>query len=126
MPFTPTHVLAVGPIAAILPRLPLSALAIGSMIPDLPLFLSFAPSYAVTHSLTGVVIACLPLGALVFLLFQYLLKVPMVALLPPPFTGANVVLLLPLHRTLALVLGACGSCHIDWESHAYRVGCLYA
>jgi hypothetical protein len=41
MLFTPTHVLAVVPIAAIIPRLLLSALAIGSMI----VLLTYALAY---------------------------------------------------------------------------------
>ena len=83
MPFTPTHVLAITPIAAVSRwRLSFSALAIGSMIPDLPLFVPLAPSYATTHSLPGLITACLPLGALGFVAFQAVLKRPLIALLP--------------------------------------------
>ena len=50
MPFTPTHVLAILPIAALKrPALPFSALVIGSMIPDLPLFVPLSPDYGTTH-----------------------------------------------------------------------------
>lgn len=58
MPFTPSHIAAVLPLL----RRPVTrmayvpaALAIGSMIPDLPLFIPQWPSYAFTHSLAGIV-----------------------------------------------------------------------
>ncbi|MEV0270815.1 DUF4184 family protein [Hamadaea sp. NPDC050747] len=58
MPFTPSHIAAVLPLL----RRPVTrvayvpaALAIGSMIPDLPLFLPQWPSYAFTHSPAGIV-----------------------------------------------------------------------
>lgn len=54
MPFTPTHVLAILPVAAVKRfPLPFSALVIGSMIPDLPLFLPWSPGYDQTHSVAG-------------------------------------------------------------------------
>lgn len=81
MPFTPTHVLAAVPLARWLQKLPFSALAIGCMIPDLPLFVP-AVKYMQTHNLSGMLAFCLPLGLAVFMLYECLLKVPLVALLP--------------------------------------------
>ena len=97
MPFTPTHIAAILPIAAIRRReLPFSALAIGAMLPDLPLFLPRISRYAVDlhdssfastwlraaydilfqvnyyqmHSIPGLLTICLPLGMACFLCFQ--------------------------------------------------------
>ena len=63
MPFTPTHTLAVIPIWSWCPgAYSRSALVIGCMIPDLPVLLPINVSYTTTHSLPGVVVACVPLG----------------------------------------------------------------
>src|SRR3954471_14155787 len=124
MPFTPTHVLAILPIAAIkrLP-LPFSALVIGSMIPDLPLFSPLPPGYGVTHSATGLATACLPPGLACFLLFQLVMKRPLFALLPAALRRrcATLVPRRPaLHpgsiawASLAVVIGA--STHVFWDS----------
>lgn len=53
MPFTLSHPVAVLPLRGL--GLPVTALVIGSMVPDLPLFLGWPRGYAVTHSLAGVV-----------------------------------------------------------------------
>jgi hypothetical protein len=132
MPFTPTHVLAILPIAAIKRSpLPFSALVIGSMIPDLPLFVPLAPDYDTTHSVRGVLIACLPLGLACFLLFQLLMKQPLFALLPTAIQSRCVSLstkrveLTPKAlgcASLAVVIGA--STHLLWDSftHSGRWG----
>ncbi len=79
MPFTPTHALAVLPVSR---WLPLSALVVGSMIPDLPLYFDFGVSYDHMHSFTGLVTACVPLGVLAWVLFHLLVKRPVVELCP--------------------------------------------
>jgi hypothetical protein len=128
MPFTPTHVLAITPIAAASRGwLPFSALAIGSMIPDLPLFIPIAPEYSTTHSLPGVFTACLPLGLLGFVAFQAMMKRPLIALLPaavrcrcatiagpscePPVQAA-------VRAALAVTVGA--ATHVVWDSFTHR------
>ena len=83
MPFTPTHVAAIIPVAFLGRRwFPFSALAIGAMVPDLPLYLPGALDYQVTHSPAGLVAICLPVGILCFLCFHplghfysYLIKI---------------------------------------------------
>lgn len=82
MPFTPTHIFAVIPAAKRFRQLPFSALVIGSLIPDLPLFIPFSPNYQITHSWVGLFSACLPLGLLVYYGFQGIIKIPIVTLLP--------------------------------------------
>lgn len=128
MPFTPTHVLAILPVAAIKRQpLPFSALVIGSMIPDLPLFLPWSPGYGATHSAPGLVTACLPLGLACFLLFQLAIKRPLFAMLPAAVQSRCVSLMVPrlalrpgliAWACLAVVVGA--STHVFWDSFTHR------
>jgi Domain of unknown function (DUF4184) len=128
MPFTPTHVLAILPIAAITRlSLPFSALAIGSMIPDFPLFVPLSPDYDTTHSVPGVLTTCLPLGLACFLVFQLMMKRPLFALLPAAIQRRCLS-----HATrcvepdpkffacasLAVVVGA--FTHLFWDSFTHR------
>ena len=127
MPFTPTHVAAILPVAAIAGRaLPFSALVIGSMIPDLPLFVPSPLTYATTHSATGVFTACLPLGMASFLAFQVLMKRPLFALLPDGIRSRCAPLsascIEPTFRffasaSLAIAIGAIT--HVFWDSFTH-------
>ena len=81
MPFTPTHILAVLPLAPLYRWLPFPALAIGAMIPDIALFYPVV-DYAQTHSPQGVFTTCVPLGVAILILFETLVRRPLVALLP--------------------------------------------
>src|SRR4051812_26449540 len=67
MPFTPAHAAAALPFGRVR-ALPLDALVVGTMVPDLPLFVSFAPNYAFTHSLVLALPVCLPWGIGLWLL----------------------------------------------------------
>jgi membrane-bound metal-dependent hydrolase YbcI (DUF457 family) len=69
MPFTPTHALAVVPLARVGWLVP-SGLVIGSMVPDLPMFLPGTPSYSTTHAWPSGGLACLPYGLILFVLFR--------------------------------------------------------
>lgn len=77
MPFTASHAAAVIPFA----RLPLStsALVIGSMVPDLPLFAPAVARYGHTHSLVGILTADALLGAGAFVVWHCLLAPPLLA-----------------------------------------------
>lgn len=88
MPFTPTHVAAAIPIAWMCHwRVPLTAIAIGSMVPDLPSFLPGLLNYHVTHSLRGILTHCMPIGLVLYYLFHGVLKHPLGALLPDSITA---------------------------------------
>lgn len=81
MPFTPTHILAVVPIALLFGRLPFSALAIGAVVPDLPLFFPIG-SYALSHSLYGALYYCLPMGLVIYFYISFLGEKFFIACLP--------------------------------------------
>ncbi|MEV4086855.1 DUF4184 family protein, partial [Nonomuraea fuscirosea] len=95
MPFTPSH------IAAVLPLIASSrlrrivdpwALAMGAMVPDLPIFLPFLPDYTDWHSWLGVVTID-PLAVLILLPFFHLvLRDPLISLLPPALAGRAALL----------------------------------
>ena len=127
MPFTPAHILAIVPIVAIRRSpLPLSALVIGSMIPDLPLFVAFAPDYGDTHSVGGLFTACLPLGLAAILAFQLVMKRPLFLLLPAVIQrrcgdasasclrGPRTV----IYAAIAVVIGA--ATHVFWDSFTHE------
>ncbi len=84
MPFTFAHPAAVFPVYRALQRhAVLSALIIGSMVPDFQYFLPFDVDRGESHSLAGIAWFCLPVGMALYLVFHLLLKLPIVALLPP-------------------------------------------
>jgi hypothetical protein len=130
MPFTPSHIVAILPLVWWTRLFPVSALAIGSMIPDLPLFFPVV-SYWQTHDPTLVFKICLPLGVAAFVLFQVLLKAPLISLCPEfvqdrikPYTstGLQISWRYWLCVVAAIVIGAYS--HIFWDSftHADRWG----
>ena len=83
MPFTLSHVIAIVPVAVVTERkLPFSALVIGSMIPDFPMFVPLSPAYDTTHSISGLLTADLPLGLACFFCFQWIMKRPLFFILP--------------------------------------------
>ncbi|MCA9222582.1 MAG: DUF4184 family protein, partial [Planctomycetales bacterium] len=84
VPFTPTHIVAILPLWPLRRWLPFAGLAIGAMVPDIALFFPVV-DYAQTHSPLGVFITCLPIGVAIFLLFDTVMRSPLVALLPTWF-----------------------------------------
>jgi hypothetical protein len=83
MAFTLSHAAAVLPFSRPLARWRLlSAAVIGSMVPDFGWFMPHEPARFETHSALGLVIFCLPVGLATYWIFQRLMKVPLVELLP--------------------------------------------
>lgn len=83
MPYPFAHPAAVIPLAPLMGRLAVpSALAIGSMLPDLWYFVPMVTRLQ-SHSAAGLLWFCLPLGVLAYALFHLLLKEPLIALLSP-------------------------------------------
>jgi hypothetical protein len=83
MPFTLSHAAAVLPFARPLARWrALSAAVIGSMVPDSRVFIPWHLARFETHSAMSLFTFSLPLGLGFYWLFQYLIKVPMIEVLP--------------------------------------------
>jgi hypothetical protein len=125
VPFTPSHIAAVVPLmsAGRLRRvLDPWALAVGAMIPDLPLFLPMPVAYRETHSLAGLVLYDLPAALMVLAVLQWVVRDPLTALLPPGSAGKVAALPGPAIRRLpALAAGAMvgAATHILWDSFTH-------
>ena len=65
----------------------LSALVIGSVVPDFWYFLPFALKRSETHNLAGFFWFCLPVGLLLYLAWHALVRRSLVELLPAPLAG---------------------------------------
>ncbi|MBB2911143.1 hypothetical protein FHS43_002408 [Streptosporangium becharense] len=129
MPFTPSHVAAVLPLISsrrIRAVLDPWALALGAMVPDLPIFFPFLPDYRVWHSLRGV-LTIDPLAVVVLLaVFHLVLRDPLTALLPPSLAGRAAAVspgMYGLRRLPAVVAGGVVGAltHKVWDSftHSY-------
>src|SRR5271154_3820752 len=83
MPFTISHAAVVLPFSrALARRRLLSAAIIGSMVPDFGLFAPWRMGRTGTHSAMGLLTFCLPIGLATYWIFQYLIKPPLLELLP--------------------------------------------
>jgi hypothetical protein len=123
LPYTVAHVAAIIPLQKLMgKRASLSALVIGSMAPDFPLFVGGVPGQF-SHSAAGLVGYCLPAGLLAYLLFHWILKGPTLALLPRALSDR-----LPAHAhrqppaslgmvVLCLALGALS--HLAWDAFTH-------
>lgn len=127
MPFTVTHTLAVAPLFKWgKGRLSLAALVLGSMIPDLPLFVDVGVSYSETHSFLGVLTRCLPFAGLSYLLFHFFLKKPLYQLCPNFLRRklASSLRAPKLHSISELSLTLCAFClgsmtHVFWDAFSH-------
>jgi len=131
VPFTLAHPAAVIPFFhAFRERLVLSALVIGSFIPDV---WNLAPGRIAredTHSVHALLWPCLPLGLAAYGIFHLLLKRPAAALLPARIQGLLAPHLAgpslpsaPLSKVVAsLLLGA--ATHVVWDSFTHSGGRL--
>jgi hypothetical protein len=122
MPFTVSHAAAALPVHALIRRLPLAALMIGSMSPDFSFFMPFAPLRSSTHSIAGVFTFCLPVSLVIWFVFVRWMEHPTMALLPDEWrekltpTGPITPRLVGL-VAIGIVLGACT--HLLWDSFTH-------
>src|ERR1700719_2889024 len=83
MPFTISHAALVLPLSRLLARWRLlSAVVIGAMVPDFGLFFPLHMHRFETHSAIALLTFCLPVGIATYWLFQYLIKTPLIEVLP--------------------------------------------
>jgi hypothetical protein len=123
MPYTLAHPAAIVPIHSLFRgRLRLAALALGAVSPDLQYILNLNTEGRFSHSLSGLVLFCLPAGWLALFVFdrwgrrgvQALLPAPL-RLPPPPLPPRPF-----LATTIALLLGALA--HVVWDSFTHAGG----
>ena len=83
MPFTISHAAAVLPFSRLLARWRLlSAVVVGAMVPDFGLFFPWRMPRVETHSAVALFTFCLPVGVAAYWAFQYLIKTPVLEVLP--------------------------------------------
>jgi membrane-bound metal-dependent hydrolase YbcI (DUF457 family) len=127
MPFTLAHPAAILPIARCLRgRVVVSALVIGSVIPDLPNVLPSLVNRAETHSLLGLVCLDAPVGLVAYVLLHSVLARPLASLLPnelhsrlePYLRDPTRFASRSLARAMvSLLLGA--ATHLAWDSFTH-------
>lgn len=128
MPFTLAHPAAAVPLLRMLGRYGvLSALVVGSLMPDLSYFFSFEKWYTGSHSLLGLFWFCLPAGLLSYLVFHIFLKGPLLGLVPVSvFLRCGVYAenyrSLPLVSWVAVIASLLvGSMtHLAWDSFTHK------
>lgn len=107
--------------------LPMTALVIGSMVPDIPVFVSWPWGYQLSHSLLGIVTFDLVVATLATALWYFAVRDAVVDMAP---TGVRSRLRPSLRPTrhewlLVPVAGAVGAAtHVFWDSftHVHRWG----
>jgi Domain of unknown function (DUF4184) len=121
MPYAFAHPAAVVPVAKMLGRRAVpSALAIGSMIPDVWYLVPFLDRRD-THDTLGVLWFCLPAGLVAYAAFHLIFKQPMLALLPRDLAGRLAVWATPrlpavpwLSVLVSLLAGI--ATHLAWDA----------
>jgi Domain of unknown function (DUF4184) len=83
MPFTISHAAVVLPFSRLLARWRLlSAVVIGAMVPDFGLLFPWRMHRFETHSAMALLTFCLPVGLVTYWAFQYVVKTPILEVLP--------------------------------------------
>ena len=128
MPFTISHAAVILPFSRLLARWRLlSAVVIGAMVPDFGLFLPWRPHRFETHSVAGLFSFCLPVGLLTYWIFQYLIKTPLMEVLPngaaarwrPYSSPAEIASLLQwVLAALGVLSGAVT--HLGWDAFTHE------
>ncbi|MFI1996574.1 DUF4184 family protein [Actinoplanes sp. NPDC020271] len=112
MPFTGSHPAAVLPFLG--SAMPAAALVIGSMSPDLPLFVPMPYSVELSHELVGVATVDLAAGAALYLLWTVVLRPFLTDRIAPPLPDRP-------HRVVA-GLGVGALTHVVWDSFTHADG----
>ena len=127
MPFTLCHPAAIAALPSrIRHRLPLAALAIGSMTPDFEYLIRLKPLSTWSHTLPGLVTFCMPAGLVIWLAWEQIARAPTRELLAldtdrhqwPMSVQALAV------AGIAVLIGA--ATHLAWDAftHSGRLGAL--
>jgi hypothetical protein len=127
MPFTAAHPLLVLPLRRI--QLPLSALVIGSIMPDFEYFITWTNNRGVAHTIPGILVFCLPLGLIIFAIVHSLVKYPLLSLFPAqqqrklfgPARSFKVHSIDSVAAVVAAILIGIVS-HFIWDSFTHQTG----
>jgi hypothetical protein len=128
MPFTISHAAIVLPFSRLLARWRLlSATVIGAMVPDFGQFFSWRMPRIETHSAMALLDFCLPVGLASYWVFQYVVKTPVLEVLPdgayarsrPYAASADIA------NVRQWILAACGILagavtHLVWDAFTHE------
>lgn len=124
MPFTPSH--AVLALAFRSPMVPASAVAVGAMTPDLPLFVPGVPPYGVTHDPRWLPLTVL-MAAVLWSVWRIVIAPAVPDLAPGPL-AARVPAPTPFPRTAPRIVGAVAALvigvvsHLVWDAFTHLAG----
>ncbi|MEP6546451.1 MAG: DUF4184 family protein [Gammaproteobacteria bacterium] len=128
MPFTISHAAIVLPFSRLLARgRLLSAVVIGAMVPDFGLFFPWRVQRFESHSVEGLLAFCLPVGLFTYWIFQYLVKTPVLEVLPQgayarwrPFSSPAQIANLLQWILAALGVLAGATSHLGWDAFTHE------
>jgi hypothetical protein len=123
MPFTPAHAAVAWPLSRAAPRLPVSALIIGTLSPDFEYLVRFSARGTFAHSYLGLFVFCVPLSLVCWGLFERLIRPAVAELLPRGLRGARGPR--PSGGTVALAAVAAwvgALSHALWDGITHRGG----
>jgi hypothetical protein len=128
MPFTISHAAIVLPFSRLLARWRLlSAVVIGAMVPDFGLFLPWRMHRVETHSAMALFTFCLPVGMAAYWVFQYLIKAPVLEVLPDgayarwrPFSSPADVASVRQWILVAFGVVAGAVTHLVWDAFTHE------
>jgi Domain of unknown function (DUF4184) len=130
MPITFAHPAAAIPLQKLFVRFGfLPALAIGSMVPDVPYFVPLGIDRHLGHSIPALFWFCVPMGLIIYWLFEYFLKQPFISLCPLSLQSRLVAMPVAKASMMAIIgsllIGAIT--HLLWDSftHANSPWLLY-
>lgn len=129
MPFTPAHPAAVLPFFGAFKAFGgITALVIGSMVPDIVYFLPLGATRDETHTFFGVLWFCLPVGLVFYCLF-YALFAPLVYTLSPvairsrlPQSWRSGQFVNPIRLTIMVGIVIGSVTHIVWDAFTHQGG----
>ena len=128
MPFTISHAAAVLPFSRLLVRWRLlSAVVIGAMVPDFGLFFPWRLPRFETHSVVALFTFCLPVGMATYWVFQYLIKAPVLEVLPDgayarwrPFSSPADIASIRQWILVAFGVVAGAVTHLMWDAFTHE------
>jgi Domain of unknown function (DUF4184) len=128
MPYTISHAAVVLPFSRLLARWRLlSAAVIGAMVPDFGLFFPWRVPRFETHSFVALFDFCLPVGLTTYWIFQYLIKTPLLEVLPEgpyarwlPFSSRADIASLRQWLLAACGVFAGAVTHLGWDAFTHE------
>lgn len=129
MPWTFAHPAAILPLQKIgFLRLPIGALAVGSISPDIGYYFGFFDVASFSHTIAGIFLACLPIGVACLVLLN-LVRGPLLNLLPQPHRDVIRAAVEPekidplrLYTSRIAALAAGAATHTLWDSFTHASG----